>query len=159
ESRRFRMVLTVGEIALAMVLLTGAGLLIRSFQRIQQVPLGFESKNVFVAPIQLPRTKYPEDRQAANFFDALLGRLNNTPGIEAAGVISTFLQSPLPDADIFTIEGASQPIFMPLTIDVVAPQTFSVMKIPLLKGRTFDSTDRAGSLPVAIINATTANRY
>src|SRR5215469_12755164 len=62
-SRRFRTVLTVGQIALGMVLLTGAGLLIRSFQHLQQVPLGFDARGVYIAPIQLPRARYAEDHQ------------------------------------------------------------------------------------------------
>src|SRR5262245_15678088 len=158
-SRRFRTVLTVGEIALAMVLLTGAGLLIRSFQRLQQVPLGFEARGVYIAPIQLPRAKYAEDRQAATFFETLIGKLQSTPEVESAGAISNFLLGPLPDADIFTIEGRAETIFKPLTIDVVTPEIFSLMKIPLLKGRLFDSRDRADSMPVAIINASTAKHY
>jgi putative ABC transport system permease protein len=158
-SRRFRTVLTVGEIALAMVLLTGAGLLIRSFQRLQQIPLGFDARSAYIAPIQLPRAKYAEDRQATTFFETLIERMKSTPGVESAGAISNFLLGPLPDADIFTIEGRAETIFKPLSIDVVTPEVFSVMKIPLLKGRLFDSRDRADSMPVAIINASTANRY
>src|SRR5262249_32722533 len=81
-SQRFRTVLTVGEIALAMVLLTGALLVIRSFQRVHEVQPGFEVKNIFVAPVQLPRAKYPEDQKVLQFFDGLFERLAGTPGIE-----------------------------------------------------------------------------
>ena len=125
-----------------MVLLTGAGLLIRSFQRLQQVPLGFDAGTVYIAPIQLPRTKYAEDRQATTFFETLIGKLKSTPGFDSAGAISNFLLGPLPDADMFTIEGRAEPIFKPLTIDVVTPEVFGLMKIPLLKGRLFDPRDR-----------------
>jgi predicted permease len=158
-SRRFRTVLTVGEIALAMVLLTGAVLLIRSFQRLQQVPLGFEARDVYVAPIQLPRVKYVQDRQATTFFEGLIEKLRNTPGVDSAAAISNFLLGPLPNSTNFTIEGRNENISKPLTIDIVTPEIFSLMKIPLIKGRLFDSRDRTDSIPVAIINASTANLY
>jgi putative ABC transport system permease protein len=159
SSRRFRSALTIGEIALAMVLLSGAGLLIHSFQQIGRVQLGFDAQRVSMALIQLPRTKYPKDRQAGDFYDRLLVRLRNSPGIESAAGISSLLLGRLPNSSSFTIEGRSDQIRIPLAYNSITPEFFSTMKIPLLKGRFFTAQDHADSTPVAIINATTARRY
>ena len=158
-SRRFRAVLTIGEMAMAMVLLTGAWLLIRSFQQVQGVQLGFDVQRVSIAQIQLPRTKYPDGTQSSGFYDRLLLRLRNTPGIESAAAISELFLGRLPSSAGFTIEGRPDPIPTPLTMDSVTPDFFSMMKIPLLKGRSFTTFDHANALPVAIINETTARRY
>jgi putative ABC transport system permease protein len=159
ESRRFRTVLTIGEIALAMVLLTGAGLLIRSSQRLGQVELGFQPSNLHVASLQLPRARYAESSHVPAFFDGLLARLKATAGVEAAGAISNVLLGTLPNSAGFSIEGRAEMVITPLTIDAVTPNAFDVLKIPLIEGRLFDSSDRADSVPVAILNATAANRY
>lgn len=159
NSQRFRRVLMIGEMALAMVLLTGAGLLIRSLQRIGQSPLGFDTRGVSLAQIDLPQTKYPQAAQAARFWQGLVAGLRSTPGIESAAVVSSMLLDRLPNSNVFKIEGRPETIYTPLTTDSVSPEFFSVMKIRLLRGRFFTPDDRADSLPVAIINATTANRY
>jgi len=158
-AQRFRRLVLVGEMALAVVLLAGAGLLVRSLQHLQEVHLGFETRNTFVAGIQLPATKYAEDTQAANFFGRLTGELDRAPGIQSASGITTLLLDRLPNSTIFRIEGRADPIYTPLTVDAVTPNFFAAVRIPLLRGRYFDAGDRAGALPVVIINAATANRY
>jgi putative ABC transport system permease protein len=159
DSHRFRAVLAIGEIALAMVLLTAAGLLIRSFQRIEEVPLGFDPQHVSVAEIQLPNSKYPKEEQQADFYKQLLAELRNTPGIESVSATRSLLLPRLPNSAAFTIEGRPSAIATPLTTDIVTPEFFSTLKIPLLKGRFFNLLDHANSLPVAIVNAATAERY
>jgi len=161
DSRRFRSALTIGEMALAMILLTGAWLLIRSFQRIQHVSPGYDPRNVAIAQLQLPRSRYGTDRQTIDFYERLLDRLGHTPGVTSASAITNFFLGRLPDSSTFSIEGRldRDKVTIPLTIDVVAPGFFSTMEIPLLHGRYFDARDRADSLPVIIINATTAARY
>jgi putative ABC transport system permease protein len=158
-SRRFRSVLTIGEMALAMILLTGAWLLIRSFHHIQQVAPGYDSRQVAIAQLQLPRSRYATDPPTLDFYDRLLDRLRHTPGIQSASAITNFFLGRLPNSGTFSIEGRANSVTIPLTEDVVTPEFFSTMKIPLLRGRFFDSRDRADSLPVVIINNTTAARY
>jgi putative ABC transport system permease protein len=158
DSRRFRTALTICQIGLAMILLTGSWLLIRSFQRIQQVPPGYDSTEVSMAGLQLPRAKYG-DSQAIDFYVRLIERLDHTPGIQSAGAITNFFLGRLPDSAGFSIEGRSDKITRPLTTDVVTPGFFSTMKIPLLRGRYLNENDRTGTLPAILINNTMARLY
>ena len=158
DSRRFRSALTICQMGLAMILLTGSWLLIRSFQRMQQVPPGYDARDISIAELLLPRPKYG-DPQAIEFYTRLIERLNHTPGIQSAAGITNFFLGRLPDSAGFGIEGRSEIITRPLTIDVVTPEFFSTMKIPLLRGRWFDQNDRTGALPTMLINETTAKRY
>lgn len=159
ESGRFRSVLTAGEMVLAMILFTGACLLIRSFERLQQVSLGYNPRDVALAQVQLPFTRYGSDQKIVEFYTRVLDRLGHTPGIQSAAGITNFFLGRLPDSGPFSIEGRPDPVAMPLTYDAVTPEFFSAMKIPLVHGRFFDEHDRADSLPVVIVNQTTANRY
>jgi putative ABC transport system permease protein len=157
--RRFRSALTIGEMALAMILLTGSWLLVRSFARIERVPLGYDPRSISIAQIQLPRRKYPDGPQSIDFYLRLVDALDSTPGISAAGAITNFFLDQLPDSSPFFIEGREEKVATPITTDVVTPDFFSTMRIPLLRGRFFDAHDRAGSLLVIIINHATAVRY
>jgi putative ABC transport system permease protein len=159
DSGRFRSILTIGEMSLAMILLTGSWLLVRSLQRIEGVSLGFDSRGVSIATLQPPRTRYKDGKATAAFYMQLLDRLRAQPGVEGAAAITTFLLGRLPDSASFFIDGRPEQIQTPLTMDGVSPDFFSLMKIPLLRGRYFDSRDRADSLPVVIINQTMARRY
>jgi putative ABC transport system permease protein len=158
DSRRFRTALTISQIGLAMILLTGSWLLIRSFQRMQQVPPGYDSRDISIAELQLPRAKYG-DAPAIDFYTRLIERLQHTPGIQSAAGITNFFLGRLPDSAGFGIEGRSEVITRPMTIDVVTSGFFSTMKIPLLRGRLMDGNDRTGTLPAMLINETTAKRY
>jgi putative ABC transport system permease protein len=158
DSRRLRSALTICQMGLAMILLTGAWLLIHSFQRMQEVPPGYDSRDISIADMLLPRAKYP-DPQAIEFYTRLIERLNHTPGIQSAAGITNFFLGRLPDSAGFSIEGRSEIITRPLTIDVVTPEFFSTMKVPLLRGRWFDRSDRTGALPAMLINETAAKRY
>ena len=159
HSSRFRSVLTVGEMALAMILFTGACLLIRSFERVRQVPLGYDPGSVALAQIQLPSARYGSGPKMTDFYDRMLERLRHTPGVASAAGITQFFLGRLPDSGPFSVEGRPDRISMPLTTDSVTPEFFSAMKIPLVRGRFFDARDGADSPPVAIINQTTAGRY
>lgn len=158
DSRRFRTALTICQMGLAMILLTGSWLLIRSFQRMQQVPPGYDSRDISIADLLLPRAKYG-DPQAIEFYTRLIERLNHTPGIQSAAGITNFFLGRLPDSGGFSIEGRADNITRPLTIDVVTPEFFSTMKIPLRRGRLLDQNDRTGALPAMLINETMAKRY
>ena len=155
SGRNMRRVLVVSEVALAVVLLVGAGLLVRSFQRLRQVDTGFATENLLTMRMVLPTPKYskPEARRA--FYDELLLQVKDIPGVEATGVIS-FL--PLSFSGInfsFSIEGRAAPGDMELPMAlyrVVSPDYFRAMGIPLQRGRFFEVHDKAESSPVIIVN-------
>jgi len=158
-SRRFRSILTVGEMALAVILFTGACLLIRSFERVQQVSLGYDPRSVALAQVQLPATRYSSNPKTLEFYDRMLEQLRRAPGIRSAAGITSFFLDQLPNSASFYIEGRPDRIMMPLTTDAVTPDFFSAMKIPLVRGRFFDDHDRADAVAVAIVNQTAADRY
>ncbi|HVG18372.1 MAG TPA: ABC transporter permease, partial [Blastocatellia bacterium] len=159
---RVRNLLVVSEIALSLVLLICAGLMIRSFIRLQTLDLGFNPTNLVTMRLQLPGSKYREQQQVVNFFQQLLRRVEGAPGVQAVGGISTIFLSDTPNSTTFTIEGRppqtdAERVEVPF--DSVTSNYFRVMGIPLLKGREFDDRDVIGSTPVAIINETFARRF
>ena len=159
---RIRNLLVVSEIALSLVLLVGAGLLIRSFMHLQQFELGFNPDNLLSMRVQLPRSKYREQKQQAAFFQQLLERMGAMPGVQSVGAISSVFLTDTPSSTNFTIEG--RPVFVgaesiEVPLDAVTTDYFKVMGIPLLQGREFDERDVIESKPVAIINQTFARRF
>ncbi|HSD46076.1 MAG TPA: ABC transporter permease [Pyrinomonadaceae bacterium] len=162
SGRYLRRVLVVSEVALAVVLLVGAGLLIRSFQRLRQVDVGFKPDNLLTMRMVLPMPKYakPENRRA--FYDELLRRVDELPGVESAGMI-TFL--PLSTSGMkfsFSVEGRNQPGDMQLPFAlyrVVSPDYFHALGIPLQRGRFFDTRDVPGATPAMIINRRLAEQF
>jgi putative ABC transport system permease protein len=159
HSRRFRSVLIAGEMALAVILFTGACLLIRSLERVQQVSLGFDPRDVALAEVQLPFARYNSAAKMRELYDGVLEHLRHTSGIKSAAAISNFFLGRLPNSGSFSIEGRPERIDMPLTTDAISPDFFSAMKIPLLRGRFFDEGDRADTVPVIMVNRTTADHY
>jgi putative ABC transport system permease protein len=159
---RLRNLLVVSEVALALVLLVGAGLMIKSFMRLQQTSPGFEPRNLLTMNISLPRQKYKEKQQANVFFDQLFQRLNTVPGVESVGGVDPL---PLSDSNAttgFIVEGG--PVLAPadrpeMGQRVVTPLYFQTMRIPLLKGRHFSEQDREDAPPVVIINEAAARRF
>ena len=162
SGRHVRRVLVVSEVALAVVLLVGAGLLIRSFRLLRQVDTGFTTENVLTMKMVLPMPKYlkPEARRA--FYDEVLRRVEDLPGIESAGVI-TFLPLSFNGMNFsFSVEGQPAPTDMKLPFAlyrVVSPDYFRAMGIPLQRGRFFDAHDSADSQPVTIISRRLAAQY
>jgi len=162
QRSRIRNLLVVSEVALALLLLVGAGLMIKSFVRLQQVSPGFEPKNLLTMNISLPRQKYREPQQANVFFEQLLQRVRTMPGVESVGGIDPL---PLSDSNVttgFVVEGA--PALAPADRpDVgeraVTPSYFQTMGIPVLKGRSFTEQDRDNTPRVIIINEALARRY
>ncbi|HEV2914294.1 MAG TPA: ABC transporter permease [Pyrinomonadaceae bacterium] len=148
-----RHALVVAEVALTMVLLVGAGLLVKSFWRLLQVNPGFNPENVLTMQISLPESAYREDNQTIAFHRRLLERLGALPGVEAAGIINNL---PLGGVDIngyFWIEG--DPPERPSGdsgFRIVSKDYFRAMNIPLLKGRLFTEQDNEGSVPVGVIS-------
>ncbi len=154
--------LVVAEVALALVLLVGAGLMTRSFQQLLQVSPGFDGTNVVSARVLLPATKYQRPA-VARFYDEVLERLRRAPGIRSASAVSALpLQnvgaaSSLP----FTVEGQQPPPAEDPMAEVrmVAAGYFETMRIPLVEGRYLDDRDADTGPRVSLINQTMARRY
>jgi len=162
-SGRFaRRVLVVAEVAVAVVLLVGAGLLIRSFQRLRHVEPGFRSDNLLTMRTVLPYSKYSKPEQRRAFYDEVLRKVEELPGVESAGMIS-FLPLSFTGMNFnFSIEGRPAPSDMQLPsalYRVVSPNYFRAMGIPLQRGRFFDSRDVADAPPVILINRRLAEHF
>ena len=162
-SGRFaRRVLVVAEVAVAVVLLVGAGLLIRSFQRLRHVEPGFRSDNLLTMRTVLPYSKYSKPEQRRAFYDEVLRKVEGLPGVESAGMI-TFLPLSFTGMNFnFSIEDRPAPSDMELPFAlyrVVSPNYFRAMGIPLQRGRFFDSRDVADAPPVILINRRLAEHF
>src|SRR2546423_10089815 len=157
-----RSLLLIGEVALSLMLLVGAGLLIKSFLRIQEIRPGFNAHNVLIANLALPYPKYKYE-QFEEFFRQLKERLEAAPGVQAAG---GGMSLPL-NASGYAIGRGFIPEGRPLTVDEnrdamfssITGDYFRALQIPLLAGRTFESRDNADGPKVVIINETTAKRH
>ncbi len=155
--------LVVAEVALALALLLGAGLLINSFARLQRVDPGFDSRNVLTMQLSLPQPKYSTGAQMESFRRQTLERVETLPGVEAAGLIN---ELPLGGGDMdfpaFTIDGqASTPgaDWHTNSVSIVSPGYFRAMGTQLLRGRLFDARDSEQSERVVIVNEAAARRY
>jgi putative ABC transport system permease protein len=159
---RLRSVLVISEVALSLVLLIGAGLMIRSFAKLNQVDPGFNPARVFTMGVALLRNKYPEEEHVAAFYSQLLERAAATPGVESVGAISDLPLLGSNTSDSFTIEGRP-PLAKqeePSTeYHVVTPRYFESMGIPLLAGRDFAETDTKQAPNVVVINESFARRH
>jgi putative ABC transport system permease protein len=159
---RVRSLLVISEVALALVLLIGAGLMLKSFRQLQKVDPGFNPQNVLTMQIALPELKYEEEKQQAIFFHQLLERVESLPGVVSAG-ISTNLPFREDSQSDFNIEGRPEPETVRDALIAsngsVSPNYFRAFGIPVLKGRAFTEQDTADSMPVAVINETLARRY
>src|SRR5205085_7323368 len=156
---RMRTLLVVSEIALSLVLLVGAGLLIRSFVALLATPPGYDPSRVLTATLEVP----PSEHTAPElFFQQVAERVRALPGVEAAGVTSLLPLTPADSNIEFRIEGrpAPQPgaeaVARPCAVDA---SYFRVMKIPTPKGRTLSDEDTDRSKRVVIINESLAHRY
>ena len=156
-SQRFRLALVVSQIAIATVVVSGAALSLTSLIRAQRVDLGFEPDRVLTARLTLPRTKYPEPAARRQFFDRLLEQVRASPGVTDAAAASTVLGPS--NSSSFTIEGRPERIQQPLTFDIITPDFFRVLQIPVVRGRAFSDRDTADGQLVAIINETAAKTH
>jgi predicted permease len=158
--RRWTELLVVGEVALAVVLTLGAGLLVRSFRQLTQVDPGFDPHGVLAAQVVLSGPKYDSASQARVFFDQLIGRVAALPGVEGvAGTSDVPLQSQGYTSD-FVVAGRPAGEYYPeVTHRIVTPAYFSVMRAKLLRGRFFTADDRAGGPSVVIVNDEVEKKY
>jgi Acidobacterial duplicated orphan permease len=153
--------MVVSEIALAMVLLVGAGLMIKSLLRLTEVKLGFDPENVLTMHIMLPQSRYPEGSQQAAFCHELLQRVGHLPGVQAAGTVSPLPLTGGESVDEFFVEGRPTPApnqGFHTNLHLCSPDYFRTIRIPLLRGRSFDEYDLAESQSV-IINESFASRF
>ena len=158
---RFRDVLVVAEVTLSLVLLVGAGLLLRSAVALQRAELGFRPDHVLTAEFRLPPARYPEPRVIAAFFRQTLERLRAVPGIESAALARAVPFSGNGGSTTFQVEGEPEPPKgrEPVAqLNIVSPDYFRTMGIRQLEGRDFDEHDTADVPSVAVVNETMARQ-
>ncbi len=155
SSRRLNNAFVVGQIALSLVLLVGAGLLLESFRNLSSVDPGFRAENVWVGRLELPSKQYTNDAQIRQFYEQLMERVENLPGVRAAGLCQRLPFFGGGDGNVFVVEGherrPGEQIPSTWWRDV-SPGYFEAMGIPILKGRAFQNTDTETSLRVAIVD-------
>ena len=160
--RRMRHVLVIAEIALAVVLLIGAGLMLRSFASIRQVDPGFDPTNVLTLRMQLPRAKYPDDPARIRFFRELTARVATLPGVQSVGAISYLPLAGLGAGTSFTIEGEPPPApgqNKTTAVTVCDNGFFRTLKVPLVRGRFFTEEEMQEKRNVVIVNEAFAQQY
>ncbi|MGH8223804.1 MAG: ABC transporter permease, partial [Woeseiaceae bacterium] len=160
--RRLRDGLVVGEIAMALVLVIGATLLVRSYAELKRVEPGYRIDGVLTTDVMLTPADYPDATDVTLFYRQLLDRIAQLPGVAAAGAVSNLpLATELGDLN-FSIEGretAAGAVSPNADWQTVTPGYFSAMRIPLLRGRGIEARDDADAPGVIVINETTAKRY
>ncbi|MFN7949898.1 MAG: ABC transporter permease [Blastocatellia bacterium] len=163
QSQRLRSALIVAEVALSLVLLVGAGLMIRSFARVQQIAPGLQVERLVTMELNAPRVRYPDEARVLAFYRSIVERLEATPGIESAAVSSAL---PLGGGGfylgrVFLAEGRPEPpagTEVQGQWNVVSPGYFKTNGTTLIKGRDFNGRDSETGNPVIIINETFAHR-
>lgn len=157
-----RRALVVTEIALALTLLTGGGLLLRSFSRLANVSPGFEPRNVLTFGISLPVAKYNNDTARTAFWSALMPRIEQVPGVKAAGGTSVVPFGGSWSTGSFNVEGYTPP---PKAngpwgdIRLVTPGFFAALQVPRLEGRIFTAQDDAHGMQVAVVDNEFVHHY
>ncbi|MCI0339295.1 MAG: ABC transporter permease [Acidobacteria bacterium] len=160
--RWLRSSLVVFEVMSAIVLLIGAGLLIKSFRRVQEVNPGFNPNNLLVMQVSLPNTRYREPVQVDGFFQKILTEAAALPGVKSAGLSSTVPMSGGGSSGSFNIEGRTVPPGQMAPWGnrwAAGASYFQTMNIPLIRGRYFDDRDVIGAPGVAIIDETMARKF
>ncbi|MGH9162003.1 MAG: FtsX-like permease family protein, partial [Vicinamibacteraceae bacterium] len=162
RGQRFGSALVVGQLALAVVLLAGAGLLLGSFIRLTSVDPGFRTERILSFRLNLPEGGYGSNEQVRRFFGQLLERVEAHPGVRSAGVISRL---PIGQTGAFrsrfriegqTLAGEEEPS---IGARVINPEYFQTMGVPVLRGRSMSERDSAGSPPIVLINEAAAERF
>jgi putative ABC transport system permease protein len=159
---RARQAFVVIEVALALVLLVGAGLLARSFRALMRVDAGFDTSRTVTMKVTLPSANYRERERTIAFFDRLFARIDALPGVQASGGVSFLPLDGLGAATGFSIEGQPPPRAgeEPVSeVKVVTHDYFRAMGIPLLRGRLFDARDTAPGTRRVIVSASLARTY
>jgi putative ABC transport system permease protein len=157
---RLRSALIVAEVALSLVLLAGAGLLIKSVVRLRAVDAGFNPSNLLTMNLALPSSRYRDGAAQAAFFDQLARRLESLPGVEAAAFTSVLPLSRNFDGRSLAVEDKPVPRGQEISVDlyVATPGYLRAMQTPLVDGRAFDERDTKEAPPVALVSETMARR-
>ena len=161
KGRRVLSFLVGSEIAVAVILLAGAGLMLGGLREVLSIEYGFDEQDVLAMQMALPEESYPEDSQWAAFFDRVKKRVETLPGVESAAFVST-----IPVAD--SVVGApfsvrEHPLepgeYLICNHRLVTPDYFSTMRIPIIDGRPIEEQDQAGGLEVAVVSESLARQY
>lgn len=163
QGKNIRNLLIVSEVALALILSAGSGLMIRSFMRLHQVDIGVQPGNVLTMQVELPQATADDPKRVVSFFEPVLARVEALPGVVSAGITSHLPLSGGGQAKYFTVEGRAPAT----TLDDVpivsmrqeSARSFAAMGMQLLQGRPFSQRDTAESPRVAIINESVAKRF
>ena len=158
---RLRGALVIAQMSLAIVLLVGAGLLVRSLRQLIAVDPGFDPVNLSAVTITLPPATYPDSLRRVAFCERLLERVRNMPGVQSAGIISWLPMTPGNASTSLTVVGRPEPApgqKPTAAIRLVDPGYFAAMRIPLKRGRSLAPSDRIGSAPVAVISEAMAHK-
>ncbi|HJZ88888.1 MAG TPA: ABC transporter permease, partial [Polyangia bacterium] len=155
---RLRRVLVGAEIAIALVLAVGAGLLARSFAHLVRRDLGFDAEGLLTARAILPESRYPKPAQQRHFVETVLARIRALPGVEAAGAVSTLPLSRWWSDTSFTIEGRPNDE-LKAAFNVAEPGYFAALRIPLRAGRLYGAGDHADAPVAILVDETLARRY
>jgi len=161
ESGRLRGALLVGEVALSMMLLAGAGLLVRSFVRLRSLSPGFDSSGVLTMEVSVPDAHYKNSLAVQNYWEEAVTRLRSLPGVTSAAVVTPLPLSGDDFSSSFRVEGRSVPEKDEPSAELrwATPNYFRTMTIPLRKGRAFEDSDRLGSARVLLISETAARMF
>jgi putative ABC transport system permease protein len=161
SSHRLRATLIVSQVGLTVILLTGAGLMIKSFVRLQQTSLGFRPENVLTARLALPRATYGTPPQRLAFADLLLEAVRKQPGMQEAALTSSLPFTSGNPGYLVQMYGQEEvkPGMPAANFRSVSPGYFRVMGIPLIRGREFSDADHGRATMVVVINETMAKRY
>jgi putative ABC transport system permease protein len=162
-SQRFRQVLAIGELALALVLLIGAGLMVRAFWKLQEVNIGVNPRSLITMRVALPFSVYTTSQSMDGFWNRLLERLRQLPGVKAAALASGLPPIRRPNENDTEIEGFVDPQRRtPQNVafwNAVSPGYFETMGIHLVEGRYFEPRDGAGAPDVVVVNQAMARMF
>jgi putative ABC transport system permease protein len=160
--RRMQQTLAVAEIALALILSAGAGLMVRSLAELQRVSPGFNPDRLLTFNLTLPRMRYPETAKVQQFFDDLIARVDALPGVRSTGLAISLPPNLLQVTDNFMVEGQVLPPNQGAPVGpvvMISDAFFRTLGVPILSGRAFDERDKDGAPEVVIINDTLAKKY
>jgi putative ABC transport system permease protein len=161
RGRRLRAAFAIAEVAVALVLVIGAGLLVRSFVAMNRVDLGFDPRGILAVRLELPRARYSQDAQITAFFDDLASRLRALPGVESIGLGTSIVRAPA--SSTLSVHGRPAPApsvrNLAVPYDSVTPEFFTTLRIPLRRGRLFTSADGPAAPRVVVVNESLARRF
>jgi len=159
RSTTYRNALVVSEVALSLVLLMGAGLLVKSFMNLLGRNLGFTADGVLTFRVMLPDSKYASETQQKNFVDQVLHGVRSLPGVRSVGTVTFLPLSGWYGVRTFAIAGRPLEKAPPVVWSGASPEYFRTMEIAMLGGRSFTERDSASSEPVAVISQSMARQY